>query len=53
MGCGCKQKNQPVQPSVKVTVTETKPQNVDIKLNNAQQQQVEKIIQKINEINPR
>jgi len=53
MGCGCKKKNQPLpvsQPTnITIQVVETQVSSNDITLNNAQEKQVETIVEKLDE----
>ena len=51
MGCGCKKRNQtPVQPSNNVVITEGQT-NTTQQINLVDQQQVEQLVKKIEEIN--
>lgn len=52
MGCGCKKKNQtPVQPSNNVVMTEGQSTTTTQQINLVDQQQVEQLVKKIEEIN--
>lgn len=53
MGCGCKKRNQtPVQPSNNVVMTEGQSTITDVQqINLIDQQQVEQLVRKIEEIN--
>ena len=51
MGCGCKKRNQtPVQPSNNVVMTESQSTTTQ-QINLVDQQQVEQLVKKIEEIN--
>lgn len=52
MGCGCKKRNQtPVQPSNNVVMTESQSTTTTQEINLIDQQQVELLVKKIEEIN--
>ena len=53
MGCGCKKRNQTtVQPSNTVVMTESQTTTTDVQqINLVDQQQVEQLVKKIEEIN--